>query len=282
MYYEGGGIGEYQYYDRHTKSWNDTACYYAEGGGSHDENGDDDGNNGYKSRCAKMDCHLDNTDFSLLGFFKHRSLDDWMEQLFKHEGMCVWTEEEYAFMKAARNTWPQGCMVSGSTTPEGDYIYYDVKPTTEGRITIGLYTDTECVEPYSSDLTDVENLLGNFLANGEASGSNDNGNQYDFSGETLEESMDRWNDAFDVWSYCHPCVAHDLENLDGSKYLYNDDYYYYDNYQYGNRRERKLGGEYEAEGDVFECYDDAGYTNVNQVSFWVSLGRGLVFSRSGR
>merc|ERR1719464_580193 len=30
------------------------------------------------------------------------------------------------------------------------------------------------------------------------------------------------------------------------------------------RRRRKLGGEYEAQGDVFECYDDAGYTNVNQ------------------
>ena len=65
--YEGGGIGEYQYWDRSTESWDDTACNYAEGG---------------SSRCAKMDCHLETTHFSVLGFFKHKNYDDWMEQLF--------------------------------------------------------------------------------------------------------------------------------------------------------------------------------------------------------
>jgi len=42
--YEGGGIGEYQYWDRQSQSYNDTACYYAaEGSGSGDQNngGDD-------------------------------------------------------------------------------------------------------------------------------------------------------------------------------------------------------------------------------------------------
>lgn len=66
--------------------------------------------------------------------------------------------------------------------------------------------------------------------------------------------MDRWDSAFDVWHTCHPCVAHDLENTGGDKYYGDDD---------GNNG-RKLGGEYSAQGDVFECYDDAGYTNVNQ------------------
>jgi hypothetical protein len=66
--YEGGGIGEYSYWDMDRKSWDRTTCDYT---GS--------------SRCAKMDCHLDNTHWSLLGFFKHRNYDDWMEQLFKHE-----------------------------------------------------------------------------------------------------------------------------------------------------------------------------------------------------
>jgi hypothetical protein len=83
--YQGGGIGEYQYWNRTSQTWDDSACQYGQQHNSHD---DEDG------RCAKMDCHLDDTNFQLLGFFKHRSYDDWMEQLFKHEGMCVWSDEE--------------------------------------------------------------------------------------------------------------------------------------------------------------------------------------------
>ena len=56
---------------RLSSAWDDNACYYAEGGHhSGDDGGDND--NGYKSRCAKMDCHLENTEFKILGFFKHR------------------------------------------------------------------------------------------------------------------------------------------------------------------------------------------------------------------
>ena len=255
--YEGGGIGEYQYWDHEVQSWNDTACYYAEGG-SGDNNDDADGDDG-KSRCAKMDCHLENTNFSVLGFFKHRNYDDWMEQLFKHEGMCVWNEEEYAFMKNARKAWPQGCIDSGSMTEDGEYnLYYNIKPMRNGRIAIGLYTDSQCLDDYSVTTDEMEDMIGNSFVDGD--GSQDE--NYDFSSDSLSESMERWNSAFDVWHTCHPCVAHDLGNLDGSKYLDNDDYY--GNYNNYNRRRRKLGGEYSAEGDIFECYDDAGYTNVNQ------------------
>lgn len=239
--YEGGGIGEYQYWDRSNQNWDNSACAYADGG---------------NSRCAKMDCHSDDTSFSLLGFFKHRSYDDWMEQLFKHEGMCVWSEEEYAFMKNARKAWPQGCVDSGSTTAMGNTLYYNIKPLPYGRIGIGLYTDTQCVKEYPSDTDMIESILGNFFINN--GGSHDSGDQnYDFSGDSLSDSFSRWNSAFSVWQTCHPCVAYDIENTDGSKYVQNDDYYYYN-------RNRKLGGEYSAEGDIFECYDDAGYTNVNQ------------------
>ena len=72
--YEGGGIGEYQYWNRTSHKWDKSACQNTEEG---------------DSRCAKMDCHKEDTGFAMLGFFKHRSYDDWMEQLFKHEGMCV-------------------------------------------------------------------------------------------------------------------------------------------------------------------------------------------------
>ena len=248
--YEGGGIGEYQYWDRDTQAWNDTSCYYGEGG---DGNNNDDAEEG-KSRCAKMDCHLDSTSFSVLGFFKHRNYDDWMEQLFKHEGMCVWSEEEYAFMKNARKAWPQGCVDSGTMTDDGKYnLYYNIQPQKNGRIGVGLYTDTECLVDYSVTTDEMEDIIGNMFVDGGGSGSQDE--NYDFSSDSLSDSMDRWHSAFDVWHTCHPCVAYDIENLDGTKYYSNGDDYY-------NRRE--LGGEYSAQGETFECYDDAGYTNVNQ------------------
>ena len=50
---------------------------------------------------------------------------------------------------------------------------------------------------------------------------------------------------FDKFDICQPCVAYDLQNFDGTKY-YDDD-----------------GGN--AGGDMFDCYDDVDYTNVNQV-----------------
>lgn len=258
--YEGGGIGEYQYWDRDEEAWDDSACYYADGNAE-----------GGKSRCAKMDCHLESTHFSVLGFFKHRSYDDWMEQLFKHEGMCVWTDEEYAFMKNARKAWPSGCVDTGAyanADNEDVALYYNIRPLQSGRIAIGLYTDAECLTVYPATTEYVEEIVGNVFTDHGGSGSGDNYN-YDFSQDTFEESMERWDSAFDVWHLCHPCVAHDLENTGGDKYTYDDD----GNYNYGNDdgngywwNRRKLGGEYYAKGDVFECYDDAGYTNVNQVS----------------
>ena len=240
--YEGGGIGEYQYYDRKSGKWDDTSCNYGNGG---------DGS----SRCAKMDCHLENTHFSLLGFFKHRVIDDWMEQLFKHEGMCIWTDEEYAFMKNARKGWPAGCAVSSTTVTdengETNYIYYDLKPTKGGMITIGLYTDPECVVEYNGEDESItpDNVLGNIF-DGAGSGSGDNNGNYDFSDFTLSQALDYWDSAFDIFTICQPCVAHDLTNYDGSAYMnYDDD-----------------GGNYNGDaGDPFDCYDDADYTNVNQV-----------------
>jgi len=260
--YEGGGIGEYQYWDRYSQSWNDTACYYAEGGSG--DGGDGNGNDDDKSRCARMDCHLEDTSFSVLGFFKHRNYDDWMEQLFKHEGMCVWTEEEYAFMKNARKAWPQGCIDSGSMTDDGEYnLYYNIKPIRSGRISVGLYTDSQCLDDYSVTTDELEDIIGNLFVDGDRSGSQDE--NYDFSSDSLSDSLDRWHSAFDVWHTCHPCVAFDIENLDGSKYTDDDDGgNYYNGDDYYNNGRRQLGGEYSAQGDVFECYDDAGYTNVNQ------------------
>ena len=266
--YEGCGIGEYQYWDKENNVWDTTSCEYAQGG-SGDNGGDACG------RCAKMDCHLEDTHFSVLGFFKHRNYDDWMEQLFKHEGICVWSNEEYAFMKNAYQAWPGGCVDTGHTNDAGGELYYNIKPMQNGRIGVGLYTDVYCLEEHPADTDTIESIVGNIFQGG-SGGSGDNYN-YDFSQESFAESLDRWNSAFDTWHTCHPCIAYDIENLDGTKYAascYDDDNYQYNyddqyNYNQRNRKDirdrRELGGEYCAEGDIFECYDDAGYTGVNQV-----------------
>ena len=311
LQYEGCGIGEYQYWDIDSNKWDASACNYGDCNGG--------------SRCAKMDCHLESTSFSVLGFFKHKNPDDWMEQLFKHEGMCVWSTEQYSFMKNARKVWPQGCTYTGQQSNDNDNdndkdgggvdLYYNIKPLPSGRIGVGLYTDVYCLDEHVTSTDEVENVVGNIFQGGggkNSGGSQDNNNEgdgdgedYDFSSDSLYDSMKRWHSAFDVWHTCHPCIAHDLSNTAGDTYTsgncYNDDDYYAQNYNYnynynndddgnggddayGNndddannddanhrrhrhrQRRRKLGDESCPTGQVFECYDDAGYTNVNQVS----------------
>ncbi|KAL7499869.1 hypothetical protein ACHAWT_008717 [Skeletonema menzelii] len=265
--YSGNGAAEYQYYDPYYGQWDQTTCGYADG-----------------SPCTKMDCHLSSTSFSLLGFFKHKMLDDWMEQLFKHQGICRWNDDDYSFMKNARKAWPQGCTMTSATTSSGKPLYYDVKPAYSGQITVAMYIDEECVEEYYMTTDAIEGIIGNIFANAgsQHSGDGDNGGGNDYSNESLATSLNRWNSAFDFWSICHSCVAHDLDNTDGSTYYgecYDDAYYAYNNYNNddkdayynaynnmygGNNGGRQLGGEYCPKGDAFECYDDAGYTSVNQ------------------
>lgn len=210
MGYENGGKGEYQYWDRKNEKWDKTACNYDA--------------NGAGSRCAKMDCHKENTHFSLLGFFKHKSYDDWMEQLFKHEGYCIWDEDEYEFMDESRETWPEGCTMSSTTDEAGDYIYYDLKPVKGGGITIGLYTDTRCVQEYQrtgkNDPISIENVVGNFLEDGSGDSGDNGGNGDDAVYTNLESSMAAWDSAFDIFKTCQPCVAYDLNNVG---YTYDDD-----------------------------------------------------------
>ena len=257
--YEGGGISEYQYWDRWTNEWDATSCNYNQNSGDNSGDDNDDG-----PRCAKMDCHLEDTHFSLLGFFKHKDIDDWFGQLFKHEGMCIWTESEYSFMKNAKGAWPAGCSISTTyiDDDESQPIYYDIKPTSGGGMTLGLYTDTRCIVEYvnqgSDDPITVENVLGNIIVEG-GSGSGDNdGDDASAQYETLEEALAAWDSAFDIFKICQPCVAHDLENVG---YNTDDDASKGSNYGNYNTDDDNNNGGY----SDFDCYDDADYTNVNQV-----------------
>ena len=228
--YQNGGIGEYQYYNPYTKSWDDSAC-------------DVHGN----GRCAPMDCHLTNTTtWTLMGVFKEASYfgnDAFFEQLFKHEGICVWNNDDvYEFMSDAREeSWPQGCVYTGMAIKNkyysngGSYLYLDLKPTWNGNMTYGLYTDNICKTDYEGKDVTPEQVAK-------------------YMGLLYGDTLEMWNEAMEAYKVCQPCMAYNLLNTkqNNPTYSYSDggenDYYYYNDVNYG----------------YFQCIDDADYVNVNQ------------------
>ena len=127
-------------------------------------------------------------------------------------------------------------------------LYYDLKPISKGGMAAALYTDTKCTVEYqptsSDDPNTVENILGNFLINGNGDGGNsqDNNGDYDFSNLSFNQAMSLWEYGFEHFKICQPCVAYNLQNV--------GDAYYDDDANQG--------------ADNFDCYDQADYTNVSQ------------------
>ena len=77
--YRGNTIEEYSFYDIKNGTYDESTCEAS--GNSH--------------RCVRMDCHESHTHFKLVGVFKEsQGMYDWTEQLFKHEGYCIWQGDE--------------------------------------------------------------------------------------------------------------------------------------------------------------------------------------------
>lgn len=169
-------------------------------------------------------------------------------------------------MDNARENWPQGCTASDVTLADGEYLYYDLKPTRNGGMNIGLYIDTRCMEEYTGSDYTAEDILGNILmdeGSGDHSGDNNNDAFEPIQTNSLEESIQVWDSIFDTWRICHPCVAYDLNNVG---YNVDDDSMKgssYNTYNYGYDDDANQGN---YDQNDFDCYDDADYTNVNQVS----------------
>jgi hypothetical protein len=253
--YEGAGIGEYQYYNRFTGEYDDASCAYPSNGNNNNNNNNNNKNNQNQnndaqttSRCAKMDCHEEDTHFSLLGFFKSGSSNqhEWFGQLFKHEGVCLWNDyDEYSFMQKTRDNWPVQCKGSGIYDEDGTLLYYHLKPSANGDFDIGLYTDEMCAKDYKGELDTEEIIYG-----------------LGWSQETIAQ----WNNNFDVYKICQPCVAYSLAYMNGG----TDNMA---NYAYNGRRDMEMEKhdsdrnlkENGKSNQIFNCYDQAGYTNCNQV-----------------
>lgn len=263
------------YYDRNNNQWDDQTCTKES-----------------SSRCVKMDCHLPNTHFSLLGFFKEPNYGEWFEQLINYQGDCVLTDEEYRFMQSFRNVWPEGCTeaVIGSTT-----LYYDIKPSMYGEMEVGLYTNDACTEEYKGSITAEKAMRELVCSEAQSDGSSQSGlsiaslcamnqsslvtaftvyekrygsnNAADIeiedSGDLwgLVSQVDKWNKAFDVFQQCQPCKTYDLTYI-----VAGEDYQKSETDDRYNWTSAVLGSDENGlEGDQFRCPDESSNDNVNQV-----------------
>lgn len=201
--YSGGGIGEYAIFDTSNGEYDYTAC---------DTNGNGD--------CKLMDCHdPSSTNWKLLGVFKEASYfgnDAFFEQLFKHEGVCVWNDDNlYEFMSETReSSWSSGCLGTGISY--GDYgLYIDLKPTFNGNMTYSLYTDYVCATEYEGYDYNVESVAANM-------------------GLLYGSYMEAWNDAMEPFKVCQPCRAYNLQNSkSSSSSKYSSSYHYSSSSSYG-------------------------------------------------
>jgi len=254
--YSGGGIGEYAIFDTSNGYYDYSAC-----------------NTHGNGNCKLMDCHDTSSDnWKLIGVYKEASYfgnDAFFEQLFKHEGVCVWNDEDlYDFMSETReNSWSSGCLGTGISYGDGS-LYIDLKPTFNGNMTYALYTDYICSSEYEGYDYNVESVAANM-------------------GLLYGSYMEAWNDAMEPFKVCQPCRAYNLQNSKSSRSKYSSyssssssGYWKYS----GNRKldaqedlERKLGNNgaysgwyaddddsYDPNNGYFRCDDDADYSNVNQ------------------
>lgn len=149
-----------------------------------------------KSRCVKMDCHEPNTNFQLLGFFKDQNTQEWLNTLTYGEGACIWDRNEYTTMQTDRSDWPEQCTMSNTKLDDGSYLYIGQRPIPQGRIELGLYTNSLCSMDYLGSEKSLEEVMQYYLNK-----ENDEQSNYSFPFED-------WNNALDVFKTCQPCVTY--------------------------------------------------------------------------
>jgi len=238
--------------------------------------------------CKYMDCHDPaSTNWKLMGVFKEASFfgdDAFFEQLFKHEGVCLWNDDDlYEFMSETReSSWSSGCLSTGISY--GDYgLFIDLKPTFNGNMTYALYEDNVCATEYEGNQYNVESVAANM-------------------GLLYGYYMEQWNDAMEVFKVCQPCRAYNLQNRrrglneqqqqskveankEKSKSAKTEDEQQSDrkmyNYNYNNNNNGQNAGNgwysddddsYDPNNGYFRCDDDADYSNVNQCMKFRSHG----------
>lgn len=184
----------------------------------------------------------DTETWELMGYFKEPEYTEWFEQLFKHQGYCVWQGDEYEFMYENYGAWPEGCQATETYLSDGTVLYYDTKAEANATMTYGLYTDARCSIDYKGDEITMQQALL----------------QGDGGDDLLSVNyLEYWNEAMEIYRVCQPCRAYALNEGYGGQ---------------NRRRQLKEGliqksrqlEDNDPNNGLFQCDDAAGYTNVNQ------------------
>lgn len=237
--YSGRSIGEYQFYDFETELYDSDYCI-----------------GGENKRCARMDCQEPDTHYELIGVFKETDGLEWFtEQLFKHQGYCLWGSQEYEFMQSF--ALPTECTELEYGDDDGNSLYMHIDPQPEGNVGIGVYTDEYCLEKASSSWT-IEKYIELYYSNNDDDDSGERGSQV---ARAYTRALEQWNEQMNIYKTCQPCRAYTLH-----KYNFEDDDEADSQSGSGDHRLRILenDGEGDSEPWGYDCYDDAGYTNCNQ------------------
>lgn len=187
-----------------------------------------------------MDCHDPSTEWQLVGVYKESvefDNDTWFEQLFKHQGYCVWDGDKenyddvynsnYQFMQAMREELPNGCTeIEDIQTYNGKSYYVGIKPQSEGQMTLGVYTDSSCQSESGYSFSDYQKLVSG-----------------DSVASTYSGAFDRWNELMTTYKVCQPCRAYNRQKT----------------YESSRKLAEENDGQGEEEQWGYNCYDDADY-----------------------
>jgi hypothetical protein len=117
--------------------------------------------------------------------------DGWMEQLFKHAGVCYWGWDNYGFASEMRQLLPNGCKKTDYVA-NGTNLFLDVKPSVNASLSLALYTDNSCSKLYTgSGNFDVYGVVG-----------------------TSKSDMGYFNYLLNGYKTCQPCIAYNLTDGD--------------------------------------------------------------------
>ena len=202
-----------------------------------------------------LDCHEPDTHFQLVGVFKETDGLEWFtEQLFKHQGYCLWNENQYEFMQTYQSYLPTYCKQLYYPDNHDNPLWVNVQPQPDANVGIAVYSDDKCTQ--ISKHTSLEDYLQMFYeVNGDSA---QKGKQM---ARAWTRALKQWNQHMNIYKTCQPCRAYSLYRSDDD----DDD----DKASGSQDEERKRFLNEDGEGDEeqwgYDCYDDAGYTNCNQV-----------------
>ena len=147
-----------------------------------------------------------------------------------------------------------GCQKLDYTDDYGYTLYKAIKPLPEGNLTVGLYYNEQCTVDSGLLWSDYimiyyKQRYANYYYYYNYADKAKNAARNFYSNNIL------WNSAMAVYKICQPCRAYNLNNDESGS---------------GSQDRRQLNNdENDGEGDAeqwgYDCDDDAGYTNCNQV-----------------